>query len=154
MVMAARSQLLRKKPTSTESLIAEWNLILQKSNFPGPNSFSMKYIVVILFVALSTAALAQENEQQYKLDPDSLTTPFRIRTPLTNHFGIYWPHIKVNDPLYILDEKEIPYDELQKLDPNKLESIKVLRDSAATASYGKKGINGVVLLYSKPKKKD
>jgi TonB-dependent SusC/RagA subfamily outer membrane receptor len=103
----------------------------------------MKYIVVILFVALSTAALAQESEKQYKLNPDSLTTPFTIR-----------PHIKANDPLYVLDEKEISYEELQNLDPNKLESIKVLKDSASTAPYGKKGINGVVLLYSKPRKKD
>jgi TonB-dependent SusC/RagA subfamily outer membrane receptor len=103
----------------------------------------MKYIVAILFVALSTAALAQEKEKQYKLNPDSLTS-----------YSPKKAHINANDPLYIFDEKEISYEELQKLDPNKLESIKVLKDSAATAPYGKKGINGVILLSSKPRKKD
>jgi TonB-dependent SusC/RagA subfamily outer membrane receptor len=103
----------------------------------------MKYIVVTLFVALSTGALAQEDQKQYKLNPDSLAIPYPKR-----------PHIKANDPLFILDDKEISFDELDKLDPNNLESVTVLKDSASTAPYGKKGINGVVLLSSKPRKKD
>lgn len=106
----------------------------------------MKYIVVVLFVALSTSTFAQEDENQYKLNPDSLSVPakkIRIRS-----------HVNVNDPLYILDEKEINYEELQNLDPNKIESITVLKDSASTTLYGKKGINGVVLISTKPRKKD
>jgi TonB-dependent SusC/RagA subfamily outer membrane receptor len=106
----------------------------------------MKYIVVTLFVALSTAALAQEDQNQYKLNPDSLAIPdkkVRIRS-----------HVNINDPLYILDDKEISHDELQKLDPKKIESITVLKDSASTAVYGKKGINGVIVISTKPRKKD
>ena len=104
----------------------------------------MKYIVATLFVAASIAALAQEDEKQYKLNPDSLAAPVRIRKA----------HVNLNDPLYILDEKEIPYEKLQELDPNKIESIIVLKDSTSTALYGKKGINGVVVISTKPRKKE
>jgi TonB family protein len=45
----------------------------------------------------------------------------------------------------ILEEKNA----LDKLDPNKIQSISVLKDQSATAIYGKKGANGVILVTSK-----
>ena len=103
----------------------------------------MKYIVITLFVALSTTALAQEDEKQYKLNLDSLAS-----VPAKK------PRVNINDPLYILDDKEILYEDLQKLDPKKIESITVLKDSASTAVYGKKGMYGVILISTAPRKKD
>jgi TonB-dependent SusC/RagA subfamily outer membrane receptor len=101
----------------------------------------MKYLLIMGFVTLCAAAHAQE-EKQYKLNPDSLA----------NHS--YTPNFKFNHPLYILDEKEITYEEVQRLDPNKLESITVLKDSASVATYGDKGKNGAILIALKPKRKE
>lgn len=51
-------------------------------------------------------------------------------------------------PLYVLDGKIM--DQLpSNLDPKKIERISVLRDANATALYGKKGANGVVIVTTK-----
>ncbi len=49
-----------------------------------------------------------------------------------------------NPPLYILDGKTISKSEMDKIDPEGIESISVLKDQSATAVYGEKGKNGVI----------
>ncbi|RZT95861.1 TonB-dependent SusC/RagA subfamily outer membrane receptor [Ancylomarina subtilis] len=55
-------------------------------------------------------------------------------------------------PLCILDGIEISQLELNKLDPDAIESINVLKDETSTSIYGEKGKNGVILIDSKNKK--
>ncbi|MCI6492212.1 MAG: SusC/RagA family TonB-linked outer membrane protein [Bacteroidales bacterium] len=51
-------------------------------------------------------------------------------------------------PLYILDG--MPYDgSISDINPNDVESISVLKDAAASAIYGARGANGVVLITTK-----
>lgn len=51
-------------------------------------------------------------------------------------------------PLYILDG--MPYDgSLNDINPNDIESLSVLKDAAASAIYGARGANGVVLITTK-----
>ena len=53
-----------------------------------------------------------------------------------------------NDPLYVLDG--IPMaGGIGDLDPNDIESMEVLKDASATAIYGSRGANGVVLITSR-----
>lgn len=52
-------------------------------------------------------------------------------------------------PLIILDGKEVPYEDLQKHDPNKIQSISVLKNDSAKALYGEKGAHGVIIITSK-----
>ena len=53
-----------------------------------------------------------------------------------------------NDPLYVLDG--IPMaGGIGDLNPGDIESIEVLKDASATAIYGSRGANGVVLVTSK-----
>ncbi|NQX38309.1 TonB-linked outer membrane protein, SusC/RagA family [Pedobacter steynii] len=53
-----------------------------------------------------------------------------------------------NDPLYVVDG--VPQtDGLAFLDPMDIESIDVLKDASATAIYGARGANGVVLVTTK-----
>jgi len=56
-------------------------------------------------------------------------------------------------PLYILDGKEIKIkkEDIKKLDPNKIESINVLKDKSAVEKYGEKGKNGVIEITTKKK---
>jgi len=54
-------------------------------------------------------------------------------------------------PLYVLDGKPINEIAMQHVNPNDIESISVLKDSSATAIYGPKAINGVVLIATKVK---
>ena len=55
-----------------------------------------------------------------------------------------------NTPLFIVDGVERTFS---NLDPNDIESISVLKDASATAVYGVKGANGVIIVTTKRGKK-
>lgn len=60
-----------------------------------------------------------------------------------------------NDPLYVVDGFPIPNspdqrsNPLNSIAPSQIESIEVLKDASATAIYGSRGANGVVLITTR-----
>jgi TonB-linked SusC/RagA family outer membrane protein len=52
-----------------------------------------------------------------------------------------------NEPLYVIDG--YPTGDLNTLNPMDIESIEILKDASATAIYGSRGSNGVVLVTTK-----
>lgn len=54
-------------------------------------------------------------------------------------------------PLVLIDETEVSTETMNKLDPKQIESITVLKDVSATAKYGEKGKNGVILITTQKK---
>ena len=59
----------------------------------------------------------------------------------------------LNEPLYVLDGMLINSKEIAKINPNDIESIKVLKGAEATSIYGNQGRNGVIIITSKKKNK-
>ncbi|NMM50691.1 SusC/RagA family TonB-linked outer membrane protein [Marinigracilibium pacificum] len=59
-----------------------------------------------------------------------------------------------NTPLYILDNVPISATEFSTLNVNDFESVSVLKDASATAIYGSRGANGVIVITSKNGKKN
>ncbi len=55
-------------------------------------------------------------------------------------------------PLYIVDG--VPKDNIESMDPNRIESIKVLKDASATSLYGSRGSNGVIIVTTKQDKEE
>jgi TonB-linked SusC/RagA family outer membrane protein len=55
---------------------------------------------------------------------------------------------KVN-PLILIDNVEVSTSELARLHPDDLQSFSILKDATATALYGARGANGVVLVTTK-----
>ena len=51
------------------------------------------------------------------------------------------------DPLYVVDG--VQTNEIQYLNPNVIERVEVLKDASATAIYGARGANGVILITTK-----
>ncbi len=51
------------------------------------------------------------------------------------------------DPLYVIDG--FPTENIQMLNPDDIETIDILKDASATAIYGSRGANGVVLISTK-----
>ncbi len=51
-----------------------------------------------------------------------------------------------NQPLFILDGFESSLQRIVDLDPNRIESVTILKDAASTAFYGSKAANGVVVV--------
>ncbi|ERM83226.1 hypothetical protein P872_17025 [Rhodonellum psychrophilum GCM71 = DSM 17998] len=64
-----------------------------------------------------------------------------------------------NDPLYVVDgipivsQLGVSSFSLNDISPNDIESIEVLKDASATAIYGSRGSNGVILVTTKKGKK-
>lgn len=54
-----------------------------------------------------------------------------------------------SDPLYVIDGFPVGTLVGQNINPNDIETISVLKDAAATAIYGARGSNGVVLITTK-----
>ena len=61
-----------------------------------------------------------------------------------------------SEPLYVLDGLPIqpgPNGSLSGINPNDIESIRVLKDAADTAFYGSRGANGVIIIKTKKAQK-
>lgn len=54
-------------------------------------------------------------------------------------------------PMVMIDDTEVSTETMKKLDPENIESITVLKDVSATAKYGQKGKNGVILITTRKK---
>ncbi|MEG0797013.1 MAG: TonB-dependent receptor plug domain-containing protein, partial [Odoribacter sp.] len=54
-----------------------------------------------------------------------------------------------NQPLLIMDGFEIGVQTMMDLDPDRVESITLLKDASATAIYGAKAANGVIVIETK-----
>ncbi len=55
------------------------------------------------------------------------------------------------NPLYIVDEKEVTEEFIRELKPEDVDSINVLKDKSAIEKYGEKGKNGVIEIKLKKK---
>ena len=53
------------------------------------------------------------------------------------------------EPLYVIDGVERNQAQFLRIDPVEIESFSILKDAAATAVYGSKGANGVILVTTK-----
>jgi TonB-dependent starch-binding outer membrane protein SusC len=54
-----------------------------------------------------------------------------------------------NDPLYVVDGIPLITGGIENINPNDIEAIDVLKDASATAIYGSRGANGVVIVTTK-----
>lgn len=54
-----------------------------------------------------------------------------------------------NMPTFIMDGFEVDVEKVFDLDPNRIESMTILKDAAATAIYGSRASNGVVVINTK-----
>ncbi|MDR0544431.1 MAG: SusC/RagA family TonB-linked outer membrane protein [Odoribacteraceae bacterium] len=51
-----------------------------------------------------------------------------------------------NLPVFILDGHEVSTEKVYDMDPNRIETITILKDAAATAMYGSRAANGVIVI--------
>lgn len=51
-----------------------------------------------------------------------------------------------NLPIFILDGFEVDVEKIYDLDMNSIHSINILKDAAATAMYGSRAANGVIVI--------
>jgi TonB-linked SusC/RagA family outer membrane protein len=85
-----------------------------------------------------TGLMAGVSTQQAAGQPGSTAANILIRGASSFNGG--------NQPLYIVDGVERDFNDL---DPNEIESISVLKDASATAVFGVKAANGVIVVATK-----
>ncbi|WP_345955579.1 TonB-dependent receptor [Mucilaginibacter sp. PAMB04168] len=54
-----------------------------------------------------------------------------------------------NSPTIYVDDIEYTLDQFSRLDPNEIESVTVLKDASATAVFGVRGANGVIIVTTR-----
>jgi len=129
------------------------------------NTGSLNEVVVVAYgeqkMASVTGAIASINGSDVKQSPAAnlsvslagrlpgLTVVQRSAQPGKEDIGMFLRGqgtINTQSPLILVDgvERDITY-----IDPNEVESITVLKDASATALYGVRGANGVILLTTK-----
>lgn len=74
-------------------------------------------------------------------EPGQNTSEFYIRGITT--FGYK------RDPLILIDNNEVTTQELSRLHPDDIASFSILKDATATALYGSRGANGIILITTK-----
>jgi TonB-dependent SusC/RagA subfamily outer membrane receptor len=53
------------------------------------------------------------------------------------------------NPLYVVDGIKIEMTNISQIDPNQIDSIKILKDASAVALYGEEAQNGVIIIATK-----
>lgn len=117
----------------------------------GCSFFGGVFLLLVMSAAISLHAETPSVKEvvlfKDTLKNDTLVTPspkkggnlvIRDRMPIPS-----------NEPLYIVNEIAVPYEIFAALNPTHIESIEILKDASATAVYGTRGINGVIILKLK-----
>jgi len=117
------------------SLIKKRIVMLQKSKSKKINQF--KYALVIPLLAIfifnfNTKVIAQNKNKDENINITSKSDAGDSE-----------------NPLIIVDGKECERSEMDKINPDNIESIDVLKGESATTKYGDKGKNGVILITTK-----
>lgn len=82
------------------------------------------------------------------------TLPITFKLESSPKNSVYKEHasseiIDGSKPLYLIDEKPATEAEVKALNPQDIKEVKVLKDATATALYGSRAANGVVLITMK-----
>jgi TonB family protein len=117
----------------------------------GGKTVRVKYNIPISFSLSPPAETVNPQNKQGSTQPSGQNLGIRFRS--NNGGEMKFGDKAENPPLYILDGKPIDAGEMKALDPVGIESISVLKDASATAIYGLKGVNGVILITTKAGKK-
>ncbi|WPO79136.1 TonB-dependent receptor plug domain-containing protein [Flavobacterium sp. KACC 22761] len=103
---------------------------------------SLKLISSVLLMLFCFIAIAQEKT----ISKDTIQ---RNNTANTQVVICGPSRSKVLEPLYILDGRVSNSKQLSKINPNDIETIKVLKGEEAKSIYGDKGVNGVIVITLK-----
>ena len=128
--------------TSYQGILKETEIVSASSNV---KSESIEQVPIASIDQVLQGNVAGANVRVASGQPgQSATVIIRGRTSLNGD----------TEPLYVLDGMPINQDNFRNLNSNDIESMRVLKDAAATAIYGNRGAAGVILITTKRAKKN
>ncbi|MBB2146541.1 TonB-dependent receptor plug domain-containing protein [Pedobacter sp. LMG 31464] len=115
----------------------------------------MKKLIYLLLLTVLVCSFQQANAQE---TGSAKTKPDTVKT-VTSASGficrVAIDKADTNHPLVVLNDEVIEYAGIKGIDPNKISTISILKDASATALYGQRAKNGVIIISTKdyvPKK--
>ena len=96
------------------------------------------------FRSIQTEDSVQRKTQHFSLTREVKATSFPLTIGQINFQDSCTSTIQEIPVIFIVNGKEVSVDSVKMLDPNKIETITILRDKYAITQYGEKGKDGVV----------
>jgi len=87
---------------------------------------------------------ASENVYIIKTDEDNIE-----KHKITKKGNFIFSNSENENPLFIINGKETSSEEMEKMKPDSIEKMEVLKGKSATDKYGNKGKDGVILITTK-----
>ncbi|MBS9765937.1 MAG: carboxypeptidase-like regulatory domain-containing protein [Flavobacteriaceae bacterium] len=108
-------------------------------------------ILVFSFIGTKTTERTVENNSVYDvfLQEEDEKMVEGNKANAKNKIRFRLPSEKGKQPLVIVDGKEVPHKDLNKIPAESIKDITVLKDKSAIEKYGKKGENGVIIVTTK-----
>ena len=123
--------------------------------YQGGNPVDVWYMVPVTFTLSSKIPETKQEQQvsptgeETKSTKDIIVVGYKEGISPAGPLKIQNTDGSPANPLFIIDGKQGDRQMLETIDPNNIESISVLKDESATAVYGEKGRNGVVIVKLK-----
>ncbi|WP_294611883.1 TonB-dependent receptor plug domain-containing protein [uncultured Bacteroides sp.] len=117
----------------------------------GYSFFWGVFLLLVISAAISTHA-GTPLMKEIVLFKDTLKNEtFMKQSPKRDSTLVIRDHapIRDNEPLFIVNKMEVPSEIFAALNPEYIEQIEILKDASATAIYGTRGINGVIIVTLK-----
>lgn len=136
------------KPLKNASIIISGTTIGTVSDASG--SFEIKMTdespLVVSYVGFATRIVKPDFSKEMVIS----TSPIVVGiNPDGKTSIVASPDEFINQPLFVVDGKEISKSEMEKINPDQIDEVSVLKNKEFTAKYGDKGKNGVVLIKLK-----
>ena len=136
-------------PSTTESIVVTGRKIERSAD----GAISNEPVVVIGKKLDRSTDVAAANEEIIVegRKAETSTTPKKGNKEIRIRGGMLL-NDSLQRPLFILDGKEVKEEEINKMDPNTIQAIDVLKDKSAIEIYGTRAANGVIRITTKNKK--
>ncbi|EMS31238.1 hypothetical protein C943_02385 [Mariniradius saccharolyticus AK6] len=148
-------KLLQETKVNTEEVSKQMDLILKLEN-----SLKRKKLLTLVAIKNELSVTQQKQLQELKEISD-ISIPFSHGRSKTATEASPDPSIKLkvsanadNSPLMLLSTKDgkVPIVDIEKINPDDIQSIEVIKDKFLLEKYGEKAKNGVVIITLKKDK--
>ena len=102
----------------------------------------VKYTVPVAFMLQGKDANAAQHESSSKDDGE-------VKKKLSELVVVAYGPNKEAKPLVYVDGKEIPFEDINKVDPKTIDHMNIVKDKVAIEKYGEKAKDGVILITTK-----
>ena len=102
----------------------------------------VKYTVPVAFMLQGKDANVAQHESSSKDDGE-------VKKKLSELVVVAYGPNKEAKPLVYVDGKEIPFEDINKVDPKTIDHMNIVKDKVAIERYGEKAKDGVILITTK-----